>query len=82
MCEEAGIPPKTNHSLCATGMTTLFQSNVPKRIIQKTTGHQSIEALRKYERLSDKQQEAVSRVMMSSRPTHSKNSWSTRIPVQ
>ena len=53
MCEEAGIPPKTNHSLHATGATTLFQSNVPEKIIQKTTGHRSIEALRKYERLSD-----------------------------
>ena len=35
MCSEAGIPRKTNHSLRATGATTLFQSKVPEKIIQK-----------------------------------------------
>ena len=29
MCADAGIPRRTNHSLRATGATTLFQSNVP-----------------------------------------------------
>jgi len=69
MCEDAQIPHKTNHSLRATGTTTMFQSNVPENIIQKTTGHRSTSALRMYERISAEQHQAVSRVMMSSKPT-------------
>ena len=69
ICDDAGIPRKTNHSLCATGATALFQSNVPENIIQKTTGHRSTSALRMYERISAEQHQAVSRVMMSSKPT-------------
>ena len=65
MCEEAGLPPRTNHSLRATGATTLFQANVPERIIQKTTGHRSLDSLRTYERISAEQHQAVSKVMMS-----------------
>ena len=45
MCTEAGFDNKTNHSLHATGTSTIFRANVPEKIIQKTTGHQSIEAL-------------------------------------
>ena len=56
MCIDAGIPPRTNHSLRATGATALFQSNVPEQIIQKTTGHRSLDGLRMYERVSTKQQ--------------------------
>ena len=53
MCTEAGIEElKTNHLLRATGATCMFQANVPEKIIQKTTGHRSIEALRGYERIS------------------------------
>ena len=37
----------------------MFQANVPEKIIQKTTGHRSIEALRSYERVSNEQQKAV-----------------------
>lgn len=67
MCMEAGITePKTNHSLRATGTTRLFQANVPEKIIQKTTGHRSLEALRTYERVSTEQHQAVSRVLTSS----------------
>ena len=66
MCEDAGIPRRTNHSLRATGATTLFQSNVPEKIIQKTTGHCSLQALRMYEHTSEEQHQAVSKVMMSS----------------
>ena len=69
MCAEAGLAPKTNHSLRATGATCLFQSHVPERIIQKTTGHQSLESLRTYERVSTEQHQAVSRIMMSTVPT-------------
>ena len=69
MCEDAGIAPRTNHSLRATGATALFHADVPERIIQKTTGHRSLDSLRTYERISTKQQEAVSRVMMSTQST-------------
>ena len=69
MCVEAGLPQRSNHSLRATGATSLFQSNVPEHIIQKTTGHRSTTALRLYERVSAEQQQAVSRVMMAREPT-------------
>ena len=59
MCNDAQIPRRTNHSLRATGASVLFQGNVPEKIIQKTTGHRSVESLRLYERTSDKQHEAV-----------------------
>ena len=47
MCEDAGIARQTNHSLRATGATTLFHADVhvPKQIIQKTTGHQSLDTV-------------------------------------
>ena len=50
MCIEAKIPIKTNHSLRATGATILFNSNVPEKIIQNTTGHRSLESLRMFEK--------------------------------
>jgi hypothetical protein len=69
MCAEAGISHKTNHSLRATGATRLFQSKVPEKIVQKTTGHRSLEALRKYEHTSSEQHQVhvVSKVMMSTK---------------
>ena len=68
MCIDAGLPPKSNHSLRATGASTLFKANVPEKIIQKTTGHRSVEALRTYERVSSEQHRAVSSLLMSLRP--------------
>ena len=65
MCVEAGISKKTNHSLRATGASTMFQANVPEKLIQKTTGHKSLEALRSYERVSVDQQKALSRVIVT-----------------
>ena len=64
MSAEAGISIKTNHSLRATGASNLFHANVPERIIQKTTGHKSVEALRTYERVSEDQYKSVSKVLM------------------
>ena len=50
MSIQAGLHElKSNHSLQATGTTALFASGVPEKIIQKITGHRSIEALRIYE---------------------------------
>ena len=56
MCAEAGIGKKTNHSLRASGASAMFRANAPEQIIQRTTGHRSIEALRTYERVSTEQQ--------------------------
>ena len=47
----------------------MFQANVPEKIIQSTTGHRSIDGLRRYERISTEQHRALSRVMMSSETT-------------
>ncbi len=66
MCSAAGITdPKTNHSLRATGATSMFESNVPERMIQSYTGHRSLEALRKYERPSHAQHQEVSDILTS-----------------
>ena len=65
MCIEAGIPVRTNHPLRATGATTMFQGCMPENIIQKTTGHRSVEGLRMYERVLKEQHQAVSNLMMS-----------------
>ena len=47
MCEKAGISGGyTNHSLRAYGATTLFQGQVPEKLIQQRTGHRSLDALR------------------------------------
>ena len=69
MCCEAGIPPRTNQSLQATGATTLLCSCVPENIIQKTTGHRSLDGLRIYKHPSAEQHQAVSRVMKSTKET-------------
>lgn len=69
MCAEANLSRRTNHALRATGATTLFQSHVPEKIIQKITGHRSLKALRMYETTSAEQQEAVSKVMLSTEKT-------------
>ena len=69
ICKDGGLPPRSNHSLRATGATTMFQANVPEKIIQSTTGHRCIDGLRRYERISTEQHQALSRVMMSSEAT-------------
>ena len=35
---------------------------MPERVIQSCTGHSSLDALRKYERVSEKQKEAISKI--------------------
>ena len=71
ICKEAGVSQKTNHSLRATGATCLFQNHVPERIIQKTTGHRSLESLRTYEKISAEQYQSVSRAMLTNANTDS-----------
>ena len=67
MCKLAEIPGHhTNHSLRATGATELYTAGVPEKIIQKHTGHHSVECLHMYECTSDKQQHAVLNILSSS----------------
>ena len=54
--KDAGISGKTNHSLRVTGATRMYNSGIPEKTIQSRTGHNSIEALRVYERPSKEQQ--------------------------
>ena len=63
MCKDAGIDMKSNHSLHATGATTMFQADIPERVIQKTTGHKSLQSLWCYEQVSMEQHQEVSRVL-------------------
>ena len=66
MCEEAGVlGHKTNHSLrvIISGASILFDAGVPVRIIQARTGHRSLDALRLYERITDKQNFQVSKTL-------------------
>ena len=66
MFQEASIVGKfSNHSLRATGATTLFDANVPEAIIQKRSGHSSTRALRMYERMTPQQDLAVSKILQS-----------------
>ena len=48
MFDGIGVTGKTNHSLRATGATCLYGANVPEKIIQQRTGHQSLKALQTY----------------------------------
>ena len=64
MCSDAGlVGKKTNHSLRVSGATSLFEAGVPERVIQQPSGHHSLLSLRMYERVSDGQQKAVSRIL-------------------
>ena len=64
MCDEAGVDgKKLNHCLRVAGATTLFAAGVPERVIQGRTGHTSIDALRKYERVIEKQELTVSKIL-------------------
>jgi len=67
MCVEARISGNfTNHSLRVYGATALYHAKVPEKLIQQRTGHQSLKALRQYERTSDSQLLEVSNIISSS----------------
>ena len=73
ICEEAGVTGrKSNHSLRVTGATTLFAAGVPERVIRSRTEHSSLDALRKYERVSEKQEEAISKILTGTSENYSK----------
>lgn len=64
MCHEAGIDGDfSNHSLRASGATELFQSGVPEKVIQDFTGHQSVKALRQYEKVAGIQKRAATNIL-------------------
>ena len=64
MCKTCGIEGiKTNYSLCAFGVTTLFEQNASDKLITERSGHCLLEALRVYERTSDKQLLETSRML-------------------
>ena len=63
----------TNHSLRAYGATELFRSNVPEKLVQQRTGHRSLEALRKYERIAEEQVMDVCRVLDGTKPQQEKH---------
>ena len=46
-----------------TGASSLFSAGVPERVMQSRTGHSSIDALRKYERVTLSQELAVSKIL-------------------
>ena len=57
MCSQAGVSgKKTNHSLRASAITSLFQAGVSEKVIQDRSGHRSLDGLRKYEGVSEEQQ--------------------------
>lgn len=68
MCEDAGVSRKTNHALRATGTTDMYIAKVPERTIQEPTGHRSLEALRKYERPTSNEIQAVSNLLTTDQP--------------
>ena len=66
MCNMAGISGnKTNHSLKATRATHMYESGVPEKLIQERIGHNSLEALRLYERSSAGQHQTVSKILLA-----------------
>ena len=67
MCEQVSIAGKrTNHSLRATGITTMFQAGLPEKVIQDRSGYRSVDGLRKYERISEVQQASACKVLSGS----------------
>ena len=82
ICSDAGISKKTNHSLRATGAASLFKANVPEKIIQTTTGHRSIDALRVYERVSEDQRKVASRILTAGDQNTDFNTELSRVQVQ
>ena len=63
MCAAAGLERKTNHSLRATGASTMFHAGVPDKLIRDVTGHRS-NALHLYERPTLQQKQEVSKILV------------------
>uniref|UniRef100_A0A1X7VAL7 ZMYM2-like/QRICH1 C-terminal domain-containing protein n=1 Tax=Amphimedon queenslandica TaxID=400682 RepID=A0A1X7VAL7_AMPQE len=73
MCLKAGVgAEKSNHSLRVAGTSSLFAAGVPEKLIQSRTGHVSLTALRKYGRITDEQELAVSKILTGDDDTYEK----------
>ena len=59
---------KSNHSLRATGISRLFTSGVPEKLIMERSGHISTEGVRVYERTTAEQKQHVSDVLSCVEP--------------
>ena len=67
LSEKSGVGKRyTNHSLRATAITRMFNSGIPEKVIAEASGHRSTKALRCYERTSQQQKQAVTKVINSS----------------
>ena len=55
----------TNHSLRANAITQMFNFGIPQKVIAENSGHRSTRALRCYEKTSQEQQQAPTRVLDS-----------------
>ena len=64
MCTEAGVSGnKTNHSLRAYASTEMYNAGIPEKVNRHRSGHWSIDRLRKYEKISEKQKESACHVL-------------------
>ena len=64
MCKVAGIEGnKTNHSLRSCGVSSLYNKNVPEKMIQERSGHHSLTTLREYERPTVEQMLETSKML-------------------
>ena len=80
MCAKAGLERKTNCSLWATATTVLFQANVPEKVIQERTGHQSLEALRMYEWSTEQQHSVASKILATNKSMDYKKAFFRCLP--
>ena len=65
ICKIAGIDGNfSNHSLCATSASRMYQSEIPEQVIKEITGHHS-ECVKVYKRTSDEIREKASSTISS-----------------
>ena len=62
MCKVAGVKVKTSHRLRLTCARALFQHGVEEKLNRERTGHR-LDALRRYEKSSVKQNQCVSAIL-------------------
>ena len=60
MCAKAEVAgKKTNYLLHAYAVTEMFNAEIPEKVIQDRSGHRSLDGLRKYESILEKQKESA-----------------------
>ena len=64
LCAAAGLQGHfSNHSLCATAATRLFEAGVDEQLIMQRTGHSTTAGVRSYERVGEKLRSVTSDVL-------------------